>query len=422
MFTDRSLLLNSPGIRESGKVRSAGIKRAFGEVLFRLFFGLFIISIAPGVARAEVTFVFTYFDSMTNPNTGFFDPVLGPARRASLEAVAADIGSRIGQTATVRIGVAPSELDGTGFIGTASQTVLNAGPPAAGVFDGEVYRRIVLGLPYVGPAQDAGMAFDFGYPGIVLSGVPGPGEIYMPDVFRHELTHLLGFGSFIRNNGRGRNNTTPDVYNRFDTFLETSGGTPLIDSGGNLQVTTEVFDAEYAAGVFFDGPMTRAANGDAPLQLYFSDTTHSADPSDVMYVSPAVGFVRDAWTARDIGVLMDLGYTIVEPSPDGPGITLRKAKRFPTLSIGKARTQSILITNSGDEPLTGLGSRISGKAARDFKARAPVAKTLAPGASTISKVTFRPRAAGVRKATLTVRGNAPPQRVILTGKGKAKPK
>ena len=34
-----------------------------------------------------------------------------------------------------------------------------------------------------------------------------------------------------------------------------------------------------------------------------------------MFVSPAVGFVRDAWSARDIGVLTDLGYQIVpEPS------------------------------------------------------------------------------------------------------------
>ena len=420
MFEDRTLPRNSLGQRESESVCSGGIKRAFGEVVFRLLLGLFTISIAPGVARAEVTFLFTYFDSMTNPNTGFFDPVLGPARRTSLETVAADIGSRIGQTATVRIGVAPSELDGTGFIGTASQTVLNAGPPATGIFDGEVYRRIVLGLPYVGPAQDAGMAFDFGYPGIVLSGIPGPGEIYMPDVFRHELTHLLGFGSFIRSNGRGRNNTAPDVYNRFDTFLKTSGDTPLIDSGGNLEVTTEIFDAEYAAGVFFDGPMTRAANGDAPLQLYFSDTTHSASPSDVMYVSPAVGFVRDSWTARDIGVLMDLGYTIVGPSPGGPGITLRKAKKFTQLSIGKAKSQSILITNSGDEPLTALAARVSGKAAKDFKVKAPILKTLGPGASTSTLVTFRPRSAGPRKATLTVSGNSASKSLTLSGKGKAR--
>ena len=79
--------------------------------------GFLVVSLAAGNVHAAVTFNFTYFNSMANPNTGFFDPVLGAARRAALEAVAADIGSKIGQTATVEVGVAPSLLTGTGFVG-----------------------------------------------------------------------------------------------------------------------------------------------------------------------------------------------------------------------------------------------------------------------------------------------------------------
>ncbi len=279
--------------------------------------GFLVVSLAAGNVPAAVTFNFTYFNSMANPNTGFFDPVLGAARRAALEAVAADIGSKIGQTATVEVGVAPSLLTGTGFIGTANQTFLNAAAPAAGIFDGEVYRRIVLGEPDNNPGFDGGLQFNFGY-NVALSGTPAAGQAYMPDVFRHELTHMLGYGSLVRANGRGRNNQTPDVYSRFDSFLRTGAGQPLIDNGGNLLLSLEAFTTAYTAGVRFDGPATRAANEGEPLLFYFSDTTHSRNPADVMYVSPAVGYVRDAWSERDIAVLRDLGYVILPGSPVPP--------------------------------------------------------------------------------------------------------
>ena len=71
---------------------------------------------------AEVTFVFTFFDVTTSTGRGFDDPVLGAERRAALEAVGAEIGARIGQTATIEVGVAPSETDGTGPIGIGAAT------------------------------------------------------------------------------------------------------------------------------------------------------------------------------------------------------------------------------------------------------------------------------------------------------------
>lgn len=260
-----------------------------------------------------VIFNFVYVDSISNPNTGFFDPVQGPARRAALEGVAADIGSKIGQNATVDVRLAPSELDGTGFAGLAAQVFLNAAAPAAGIFDGEVYRRIIFGTPDMTPLTDGVITFDFGYP-MTLSGAPTPGVTYFPDLVRHEMTHMLGYGSLMRANGRGRNDTQPDVYSRFDTFLEAPGGATLINAAGAMLLSSTDFAQAYAIGVSFDGPHTRAANGGNPLLLYFSDTTHSRNPADVMYVSPAVGFARDAWSPRDIGVLRDLGYIIV-PEP-----------------------------------------------------------------------------------------------------------
>src|SRR5262245_62067853 len=94
------------------------------------------------LSKAAVNFQFAYFDPA---GVGFNDPTLGAARRASLESTAAQIGGLIGQTATVEIRVNPSQFDGTGFIGIAVSNYPTGGPPAAGIFDGEVYRRIVLG-------------------------------------------------------------------------------------------------------------------------------------------------------------------------------------------------------------------------------------------------------------------------------------
>jgi hypothetical protein len=267
-------------------------------------------------AASEVIFDFTFFDVESSTGVGFDDPVLGAARRAAVETTAAQMGSLIGQNATVEVGVAPSQTDGTGFIGLASAEFLDT---TAGIRDGEIYRRIVLGEPDTEPAiLDAGMVFDFGY-SVALSGTPGVGEAYFPDVVRHELTHALGYGSFLSATGTGFGGTAPDAYTRFDSFLTTDGGPnpglPVVDAAGNLLLDAGTYAAAYGSGLVFDGPATRAANGGTPLKLYLSDPTHSNLASDVMFPSPAVGFARDQWSDLDVAVLTDLGYTIVpEPS------------------------------------------------------------------------------------------------------------
>lgn len=269
-----------------------------------------LLQVRPVVA--EVTFVFTFFDVTTSTGVGFDDPGLGAARRAALEAVGAEIGARIGQTATVEIGVAPSESDGSGPIGVGSATFLDTTP---GIRDGEVYRRIVLGEADVDAGLDAGIVFDFGYD-VSLSGTPAPGVACFRDVARHELTHVLGYGSFIESDGTGFNGTTPDMYTRFDSMLETDSGDgeglPVVDSDGNLLLDPSTFAAAHGVGLVFDGTESRAANGGLPIKTFGSDPTHSAAMSDVMFPSPAVGTMRADWTDKDVAVLKDLGYDIVD--------------------------------------------------------------------------------------------------------------
>lgn len=275
-----------------------------------------------GTAEAAVTFVFTYFDVTTGTGVGFDDPAEGAARRAALEAVAAAIGSRIGQTATVEIGVAPSETDGTGPGGIGSATFLDT---SAGIRDGEVYRRIVLGEPDVDPGLDGGIVFDFGYT-FALTGTPPAGVAYFPDVARHEITHVLGYGSFLKADGTGFNGTTPDMYTRFDSILRTdAGGTstglPVVDAAGNLLLDAPTYSFAHGTGLVFDGTETRAANAGAPHKLFAADPTHSGTASDVMFPSPAVGETRDDWSAIDVAILKDLGYIIMAAGTGGGGMT-----------------------------------------------------------------------------------------------------
>ncbi len=113
--------------------------------------------------------------------------------------------------------------------------------------------------------------------------------------------------------------------------------------------------------------------------------------------------------------LVRLGYG----SPAPAKLTLKKPKRFPATEVGKrSKTQKLRIANAGGSPLTGLSAKLGGKARKDFRATKP-ARTLAPGASSTIRLSFRPRAAGARKATLTLRSSAAPAKAKLVGRGRA---
>jgi hypothetical protein len=104
---------------------------------------------------------------------------------------------------------------------------------------------------------------------------------------------------------------------------------------------------------------------------------------------------------------------------DLPGVSsLKKPKKFKPTAVGsRSKSLSVTIRNTGPSPLSGLSVKTSGKGKKDFLVGKP-GLTLAPGASTTFKVTFRPRKAGSRKATLTVSSDGAPVSVKLAGTGK----
>jgi len=101
---------------------------------------------------------------------------------------------------------------------------------------------------------------------------------------------------------------------------------------------------------------------------------------------------------------------------------VQRPRRFRATSVGKrSRAQTLRISNHGGSTLGGLRVSAGGRAKREFLVVQPAIKSIAPGASTSFKASFRPRTKGVRRATLTVRSNAPAARVPISGRGNARP-
>lgn len=107
-------------------------------------------------------------------------------------------------------------------------------------------------------------------------------------------------------------------------------------------------------------------------------------------------------------------------TPSPPLLSIQRPTAFPATKLGKSsRPRTIRLDNSGGTPATGLSSRVTGKAAKDFKVAQPAVRILAPGRSTTLRATFRPRAKGVRRASVTVRAaNALPASAPLRGKAR----
>ena len=89
--------------------------------------------------------------------------------------------------------------------------------------------------------------------------------------------------------------------------------------------------------------------------------------------------------------------------------------------VGKTGTaKTFTITNKGTAKLTGLVIRKDGAHKADFKVGELGKTTLAAGASTTFKVTFKPTAKGTREAAIHIKSNDSnenPFDIKLTGMG-----
>ncbi|RMF40433.1 MAG: PEP-CTERM sorting domain-containing protein, partial [Planctomycetota bacterium] len=131
----------------------------------------------------------------------------------------------------------------------------------------------------------------------------------------HEVTHGLGFLSLLAADGTSAlTGADPGPYSVYDSFLQRGDGTKLFNAGaGDFTGSTSDLTSN---DVFFGGPNAVAANGGNPVQVYAPSTfapgsslSHVSAPS-LMNFSIAPGVKRRTYSAQELGILEDIGYTL----------------------------------------------------------------------------------------------------------------
>ena len=144
--------------------------------------------------------------------------------------------------------------------------------PVSGISDGMLWQTINSGLdsytnvvsPLMSstdPNSEDGifyhgmMAFNFAQTWHTnLATVAAAGTFDLYSVGLHEITHALGFASLINNNGQSRLGAANPYYSRYDLFLQSPNGTPLITN----TIGCEMYG--YAWNPALDAPTTVAPN------------------------------------------------------------------------------------------------------------------------------------------------------------------
>lgn len=130
-----------------------------------------------------------------------------------------------------------------GVLGSASSYYIapsNNSITTGGILDGEIWKTIHLGQDsYTNLGSSVNLyhgeiAFNFADANIQWHTdltTNAPSNLYdLYTVVLHEVTHALGFGSFINQNGASI--TGAGYYSRYDTFLRTNANVPLLTIGG----------------------------------------------------------------------------------------------------------------------------------------------------------------------------------------------
>ncbi len=141
----------------------------------------------------------------------------------------------------------------------------------------------------------------------------------------------------------------------------------------------------------------------------------------VYFITGSTGFTTPTWQGYPCEGVAAAPVVDVQ-SPVGSHLVSGTAKKsFGTVKVGvTSAAKYFTITNTSTANLTGLAVTKDGPNPANFTNSQPTMTTLAPGASTIFRVNFKPTATGTRTATLHIKSNAPannPFNITLAGMG-----
>ncbi|CAB1276402.1 PEP-CTERM sorting domain-containing protein [Candidatus Nitrosacidococcus tergens] len=319
------------------------------KCLLSLLFGCNIVT-----AQASIMFNAIYDDVINNTGVGFDDPTivgpndltLGQERQNTLQAVFNYLNTVIDETGTFNLEVNSSLLpdnpnssnivapqfplvyNGLSIESSPDDILAQGGSYYAiqnGFNSGLTFEDITTGSTLYPGVPDADIQFNFSQNWNSGLGQPDSDQYDLFTVALHEITHDLGFDSFISETGASifAQSNGINAYTTYDSYLVLGDGTPLVDSAGNfLGTQSDLIDND----IYFSGKYANAANGGMPVQVYDPSTwaqgsslVHLNDPSDLMYYLINPGMEKRTFSNVDLGILQDLGYTLYSTNNGGDG-------------------------------------------------------------------------------------------------------
>jgi hypothetical protein len=194
-----------------------------------------------------------------------------------------------------------------------------------GFYDTVVQHKILTGNDSNGSAADGTISWNFGYGWGYGATVPG-GSYDFQSTAMHELLHTFGFISVVDSAG---NNTVPN-WTTFDSFIVNKNGTSVFNGNAfNTAYNSNLTGGD--TGLYFGGANAVAANNGNPVPLYTpnpwesgSSMSHldddyyngstAARAEKLMNAASDTGLGVRTLSAIEIGIMKDLGYTMVSQS------------------------------------------------------------------------------------------------------------
>ena len=240
---------------------------------------------------------------------------------AALDAAATRLSSYIvvGAPVTITTKLIGQSNPGSNFLASSFTNFAGGG---AGYYGTVVQKKILTGIDANGAVADSQLTWNFAYPWGLGDTVAG-NQYDFQSVAMHEMVHSLGFLS-----GIGSPASIDTNWSTYDSFLSTSAGTAVIDPNYTFNTAYTANLTGGNGGLYFDGPNAVAAYGGL-VPLYTPGTWASG--SSVTHLNPTpvkpagtTGYLMDpsdgyglgvrVITPVEVGILEDLGYTIVTPS------------------------------------------------------------------------------------------------------------
>lgn len=255
-----------------------------------------------------------------NVNYSGFTPAAEAAFEFAVEIWASQIDSPVPIEVDARF-----ETLGAGILGSAGPTNYVILPSTGLVYPIALADRLQGSDIFPGNADiEASFASDRDDWYFGTDGNTPAGQIDFVTVVLHELGHGLGFLASTRfNNGQGSYGFTQQgIPQVFDTFMVDGNGNNLTNTSVYGNPSSALGSAYTSDDLFFDGPSTRAAAGDAPARLYapsafqdgssishLDETTYPAGNPDSL-MTPRLGFSEAIHDPGQItlGLFADLGW------------------------------------------------------------------------------------------------------------------